>query len=67
MAPTEPTANQRLEELEDSVANLETKITEMVSRAVEQAVSAMKHSLVGLLLQGQAEQSKKHGVRSNRR
>lgn len=53
MAPINPTINQRMEELEEVVGNLESKVTEMVSQEVEKGVAAMKHSLVELLLQGQ--------------
>lgn len=62
MAPTTttPTVGQRVVELEGDVANLETKVTDLVSQAVEKAVGAMKNSLAELLLQGQAENSKKY-------
>lgn len=38
---------------------MESKISDMVSQAVKKAVVAMKHSLVELMLQVQAEAAKK--------
>lgn len=61
MAPTNPTVNQRVEELEEVVGNMDSKVADLVSKAVEKAVGAMKHSLVDLLLQGQSESAKKQG------
>lgn len=55
-----PTVSQRVEDLEDSVVSMEVRVSDMVSQTVEKAVSAMKHSLVEMLLQGQAEVLKKH-------
>lgn len=61
MAPATPTVGQRVEELEDAMGNLESKLTDLVLKAVEKAVGTIKHSLVDLLLQGQVETTKKHG------
>lgn len=55
MAPTTPSVTQRIEELEEVMGNMESKISEMVSQAVEKAVVAMKHSLVELMSQVQEE------------
>lgn len=60
MAPTTPTLNQRVEELEEVMSNLEEKVTGLVSQAVEKAVGVMKQSLAELLIQNQAEASKKY-------
>lgn len=60
MAPTQPTVSQWVEELEDAVANLETRVSQMVSEAVEKAVGAMKNSLGELLLKGQADNLQKN-------
>lgn len=51
MAPTVPI----LSELEDALGNMESKVSEMVSHAVEKAVGAMKHSLAEMLHAGQDE------------
>lgn len=59
MAPTTPTVNQRVEELEDSMGNLESKLTDLVSMAVDKAVGVMKQSLGELMIQGQAEVARK--------
>ena len=61
MAPSVPSVSQRVEELEDALGNIESRVTDLVSQAVEKAVDTMKHSLVELLLQGQVETSKKYG------
>lgn len=61
MAPTTPTVSQRVEELEDAVGNMEVKITEMVSKAVEKAMVVMKQLMAELLLQNQAENARKYG------
>lgn len=61
MAPTVPTVSQRVEELEEVVGGMESKVTDLVSHAVEKAVGAMKKSLVELVLQGQSESAKKQG------
>lgn len=50
MAPTVPTVNQRVEELEDAMGNMEARLTEMVSQAVEKGLGALKHSLVDMML-----------------
>ena len=50
MAPPTLTVAQRVEELEESVAGLEVKLSSMVSKAVEAAVGSMKHTLVDLML-----------------
>lgn len=55
-----PTVSQRVEDLEDFVVSTEVRVSDMVSQTVENAVSAMKHSLVEMLLQGQTEVLKKH-------
>lgn len=50
MAPTTtPTVSQRAEELEDAMGNLETKLSDLVSNAVEKAM--------GTMLKGQTEAS----------
>lgn len=62
MAPTVPKVNQRVEELEDAMGNMEARLTEMVSQAVEKGLGALKHSLVDMMLASQKENAKKHGA-----
>lgn len=61
MAPTVPTVNQRVEELEDAVGNMEARVTEMVSQAIEKGMRAMKKSLMEMLRASQTEITKKYG------
>lgn len=49
-----PTAAQRLEHLEEKATSIEENMAELVTKAVEAAVTAMKQSLTGLLVDGQA-------------
>lgn len=53
-----PTVTQRVELIEEKLTNLEGKISELVSKAVERAVEAMHHSLSEMLLEGQTKVSK---------
>lgn len=49
-----PTAAQRLDQLEEKASSIEGNMAEMVTKAVEAAITAMKQSLTGLLMEGQA-------------
>lgn len=62
--PTNPTpsVNQRVEELEEVVGNLESRVSDLISKTVEKEVGAMKNSLAELMLQGQKDNAKKHNA-----
>lgn len=61
MAPsTTPTVAQRVEELEDAMGSLETRVSRMVSQAVDNAVVGIRNSVLELLVQGQKENAKKN-------
>lgn len=49
---------QRVELIEEKITDLEGKILEMVSKAVERAVDAIHHSLSEMLLEGQTKATK---------
>lgn len=57
-----PTVTQRVEQIEDKIADLDGKIAEMVSKAVERAVEVMHHSLSEMLLEGQVKVTKQLGT-----
>lgn len=57
-----PTVAQRLELIEDKLSELEGVTKELVSKAVEKAVEAMKHSLTEVLLEGQTLATKRMGA-----
>lgn len=56
-----PMLNQRVEEMEGRVADLDNTVTMMVSKAVEKAMEVMRHSLTEVLMEGQAQATKKLG------
>ena len=49
-----PTVNQRIEQLEDKATAIEESMSEMVTKAVDSALLAMKQALTELLMEGQA-------------
>lgn len=57
-----PTVTQRVELIEEKISDLEGKITEMVSKAVERAMEVMHHSLSEMLLEGQVKITKQLGT-----
>lgn len=54
-----PIASQRIEQLEEKATEMEDHMVEMVSKAVEAVMSAMRHSFTELFLEGQAANSRK--------
>lgn len=54
-----PTVAQRLDQLEEKAREVEEIMAEMVTKAVETAVTAMKQTLAELLVEGQAAASRK--------
>lgn len=56
-----PTVAQRIDQLEEKAIGIEESMADMVTKAVEAAVNAMKHSLKDLLLEGQATAARKQG------
>ena len=54
-----PTAAQRIDQLEEKATEMEEHMVEMVAKAVDAAMAAMRHSLTELLLEGQAATSRK--------
>lgn len=59
MAPA--TTTQRLEQLEESITDLENSISERIATAIEQAILVMCQSLSKQLVDGQSEASKRVG------
>lgn len=53
-----PTVAQRIEQLEEKAANIEDSTTEMVAKAVERAMEAMRNFLTELVMENQSIASK---------
>lgn len=57
-----PTTAQRTDLLEEKATNIEHTMADMVSKAVERAMEAMRHSLTELIIESQSTAAKKMGV-----
>lgn len=57
-----PTVAQRIEQLEEKTSNIEELITEMVTKAFERGLEAMRHSVTELVMENQALTSKNMGA-----
>lgn len=57
-----PTVVQRIDQLEEKATGIEEAMADMVSKAVDTAMSAMKQSLTELLLEGQQVAAKKQSA-----
>lgn len=57
-----PTVAQRIDQLEEKATGIEEAMADMVSRAVDTAMSAMKQSLTELLVEGQQVAAKKQSA-----
>ena len=56
-----PTTTQRLDLMEEKVVEVEGRIQELVTKAVESAVEGLRHSLTEILIEGQALATKQLG------
>lgn len=54
-----PTVAQRLEMIEEKLTSLEGETKDMVTKVVDKAVDALRHSLTEVLMEGQAMAAKK--------
>lgn len=57
-----PTVAQKLELIEEKLTGMEEATKDLVSKAVERAMEAMKHSLTEVLLEGQTLAAKQLGA-----
>lgn len=56
------TMTQRVEELEGKMVDLDKMVTSIVSKVVDKAMDAMRHSLTEVLMEGQNLATKKLGA-----
>ena len=54
-----PTVTQRIDQLEEKATELEESMAELVAKAVESAMGAVRASLTELLVQGQNATARK--------